>query len=200
MKEAEYFFSYAREDSDFVLKLATELRTAGANLWLDQLDIMGGQRWDRSIEEALRTCEGMIVVLSPDSVASDNVMDEVSYALEQRKLVVPVVYRDCSIPFRLRRVQYIDFTHGFENGCVQLLRALGIQRPSQPMKSVLSDEHVVADCTGLAETTPKVVPVSNQVQLSTNAAESEVRSILKDNIYSDLQNALKTAARCSTVR
>lgn len=173
MKKAQYFFSYARKDSDFVLKLATELRAANANLWLDQLDIVGGQRWDRVIEEALRTCEGMIVVLSPDSVASDNVMDEVSYALEHRKLVVPVRYRDCSFPFRLRRVQYIDFTQSFENGLGQLLRALGVPHPSPRTESTLSDEAVVEDHAWFSETTPKVVPDSKQAPLSINEAQPE---------------------------
>ena len=46
MEGIKNFFSYAREDSEFVLKLAKELRAVGVNLWLDQLDILGGQRWD----------------------------------------------------------------------------------------------------------------------------------------------------------
>ena len=33
------FFSYSRENSETVLELAKELRGAGANIWLDQLDI-----------------------------------------------------------------------------------------------------------------------------------------------------------------
>ena len=32
MAEPQYFFSYSRKDSAFVLKLAQELREAGANL------------------------------------------------------------------------------------------------------------------------------------------------------------------------
>ena len=51
------------------------------------------------MEEALRTCEGMLIVLSPASVGSDNVKDEVSYALEHRKLVVPVLYRHARYRF-----------------------------------------------------------------------------------------------------
>ena len=69
MGELRYFFSYARKDTEFVLKLAAELRAVGVNLWLDQLDILGGQRWDRAIAEALKTCEGMIAVLPPASDA-----------------------------------------------------------------------------------------------------------------------------------
>jgi hypothetical protein len=33
-----YFFSYAREDSETVRKLAKELRSVGATLWIDQPD------------------------------------------------------------------------------------------------------------------------------------------------------------------
>ena len=145
MEELKYFFSYARNDSEFVLKLAKELRAVGANLWLDQLDILGGQHWDRAVEKALKSCKGMIAVLSPESVASDNVMDEVSYALEEGKLVVPVLIRSCDIPYRLRRVQYIDFTADYDTGFSQLLRALGIEQPVQPLESTATQEPVVQE-------------------------------------------------------
>lgn len=145
LEEFKYFFSYTRDDSEFVLKLAKELRAVGANLWLDQLDILGGQHWDRTVEKALKSCKGMIAVLSPESVASDNVMDEVSYALDEGNLVVPVLIRSCDIPYRLRRVQYIDFTADYDTGFSQLLRALGIEQPVQPLESTATQEPVVQE-------------------------------------------------------
>jgi hypothetical protein len=42
-----YFLSYARADGPFALRLAGDLRAAGVELWLDQLDILPSQRWDR---------------------------------------------------------------------------------------------------------------------------------------------------------
>src|SRR5947207_15448218 len=99
------FFSYSRSDSAFVLKLAKDLRDAGAELWLDQLDIKAGSRWDASIEAALNASTCIIVILSPASVGSNNVMDEVSFALENGKTVIPVMITECVTPFRLRRVQ-----------------------------------------------------------------------------------------------
>ncbi len=107
------FFSYSREDSEFALRLAGDLKAAGANVWLDQLDITPGQRWDSAVEEALKNCPRLIVVLSPAAVKSQNVMDEVSFALEERKTVIPVIHRDCDIPFRLRRVQHADFRQDY---------------------------------------------------------------------------------------
>jgi hypothetical protein len=130
MSQVKYFFCYAREDSEFVLKLATALRDAGVELWLDQLDILGGQHWDRTVEEALSECGGMLVVMSPESVTSNNVLDEVSYALEEQKLVVPILLRVTSIPFRLRRLHYIDFSVEFDGAFSQLLKAFQIKQPS----------------------------------------------------------------------
>jgi TIR domain len=95
------FFSYSREDSEFALRLARDLKTAGASVWLDQLDITPGQRWDRAVED-VRNCFCKLVILSPTSVKSTNVTDEVSFALEKGKTVIPIIHRDCTIPFRLR--------------------------------------------------------------------------------------------------
>ena len=109
-KQPPTFLSYSRENAEFALKLAQDLRSAQANVWIDQLDIMPGMRWDQAIEKAMEDCVRFMVVLSPDAVDSDNVMDELTYALEEGKSVIPVLYRLCKIPFRLRRIQYVDFT------------------------------------------------------------------------------------------
>jgi TPR repeat protein len=121
------FFSYSREDSEFVLHVARDLKAAQADVWLDQMDIVPGQRWDDAVERALADCPRMLVVLSPAAVHSTNVMDEVSFALEEGKTVIPILYRDCGIPFRLRRVQYIDFRRDYEHGLTELLKILAAQ-------------------------------------------------------------------------
>jgi hypothetical protein len=135
MAELKYFFSYSRKDSAFVLKLAEELREAGANLWLDQLDILGGERWDIAVEKALETCQGVIAVLSPASVGSNDVRDEISFALEKEKAVIPVIIQDCEVPFRLGRLQRIDFTANYDTGFSQLLKALHKGPPGENLLS-----------------------------------------------------------------
>jgi hypothetical protein len=130
-QSSQAFFSYSREDSEFALLLAKDLKAAGAIVWLDQLDISPGQRWDRAVEDALLRCSRMLVVLSPSSIASNNVMDEVSYALEEQKTVIPVLRRDCAVPFRLRRVQYIDFRGDYDTAVRTLLKTLAVEGPPQ---------------------------------------------------------------------
>lgn len=134
MPKETTFFSYSRTDSDFVLRLAKDLRDAGAELWLDQLDIKAGSHWDASIEVALNSASRLIVVLSTASVGSNNVMDEVSFALESGKSVIPVLISDCNSPFRLRRLQRIDFTKDYQTGLNQLLGVLvGDDKKTEPL-------------------------------------------------------------------
>ncbi|MGB5528853.1 MAG: toll/interleukin-1 receptor domain-containing protein, partial [Ignavibacteriaceae bacterium] len=138
MVTGKTFFSYSRDDSEFVLKLAKDLRAAGADVWLDQLDIGAGKRWDAEIETALENSQGQLVILSPSSVESNNVMDEVSYALEKGKHVIPILFKECQIPFRLKRLQYLDFTGNYETGFNQLLKSLnlGKKEETEKIKSV----------------------------------------------------------------
>jgi hypothetical protein len=133
--ERKFFFAYARKDSDFVLRLAADLRAAGVDLWLDQFDVHGGQRWDLAVEQALKNCDALIAVLSPDSMASQNVMDEVSYALDEKKLVLPILLRPGEMPFRLRRLQYVDFTESYDTGLAQLLRTVALPGPGPVPRS-----------------------------------------------------------------
>jgi TPR repeat protein len=137
--EIAAFFSYSREDSSFVVRLAADLKATGANVWLDQLDIIPGQRWDRAVEDALKNCPTLIVILSPTSVRSTNVMDEVSFALEEQKTVIPVIYKDCAIPFRLRRLQHVDCKQDYSHGLKELLKALTPQQEPEPGMAAISD-------------------------------------------------------------
>lgn len=134
MQQADYFFSYSRKDADFVKRIATDLKRAGADVWLDQLDIVPGSPWDDSIQNALNKAQGLIVILSQDSVKSTNVMDEVSYAISQGKKVVPLMIEDCAVPFRLARLQYIDFKGDYDTSLANLLHALNAG-DTQPLQS-----------------------------------------------------------------
>jgi len=127
------FISYSRVDSEFVLRLARDLKAAGANIWLDQIDIKPGQPWDNAIEVALQEAPQMLLVLTPASAKSENVRDEISYALEQGKVIVPILYQDCVLPLRLQRTQRIDFRTDYAHALVALLSHLHIEPPGPTM-------------------------------------------------------------------
>ncbi|MDD2922120.1 MAG: toll/interleukin-1 receptor domain-containing protein [Anaerolineales bacterium] len=106
---AQIFLSYSHSDAAFAAKLAGGLEKAGYEVWLDRTDIQTGARWDDEIVKGLDASAVFLVLLSEASTASQNVKDEIGYALDHNKQILPLLIESCEIPFRLRRVQYVDF-------------------------------------------------------------------------------------------
>jgi len=109
------FVCYARKDEQFVLALAASLQKRGCSLWVDKWDIPPGADWDRTVDEALRSCWQFLFILSPNAVNSPEVRGELRTALDLHKYIVPVLYQVCEIPRQLRTTQYVDFLHGNPN-------------------------------------------------------------------------------------
>ncbi len=128
--EGQVFLSYARKDSEYVYRLARQLRRVGLDIWIDQ-DIEPGMNWDKSIEQALKDCTYMLLIVSPDSMRSENVQDEWSYFLEEGKAVFPFIYKDCEMSFRLRRRQYISTTHDLLNDVARIVDVLAGGNPTK---------------------------------------------------------------------
>ena len=145
------FFSYARSDAAFVLKVAQQLRRLGRKVWVDQLDIPKGARWDEAVEGALRASPCLMVVLSPASVKSQNVLDEVAFALDEKRPVLPILLQPVVLPFRLKRLQYIDFTGDYDAAFEQMVAALDAVVPSAS---------ALAASTGDAPAPPAAAPAA----------------------------------------
>lgn len=126
------FISYSRRDKEFALELARELRAAGCLVWLDQLDIPTGARWDDEVEKALREHEIFLIILTPASVSSENVKDEIGYAIDHAKRIMPVLLEQCDVPLRLRRFQHVDFT--------KIEFSEGIRRAKQLLEDLLNEQ------------------------------------------------------------
>src|SRR5262249_54291310 len=106
----QIFISYSRKDSPFAGQLVKALTGRGFEVWIDR-KIRAGTQWSRTIQQALRASQIMIVVMSPESMASNNVEDEWQYFLDRQKPIIPVKIKptDDDMHFQLNRIQYIDF-------------------------------------------------------------------------------------------
>ena len=155
------FLSYSRVNKDFAAKLAEELKSEGFDIWFDQLDIPPGARWDAEIEKALEESEIFMVIITPASAKSENVLDEIGYAIDSGKRILPVLLETATLPLRLRRFQYVDFTSkSFNEGIEsarELLRTL-INQPTIPPGEALVETQ--AQAAAEREATPRIpVPV-----------------------------------------
>ena len=125
MAERFYFICYSRRDGeDIALNLADQL-TAGPpsiRVWLDRRQLQPGIDRDQQIVQALKDCQGVLYLMTKDSVEPHSVCkQEWTWALRYKKPVIPLrLHRDAKMPFRLGSRQHIDFTGTFETGLAQL--------------------------------------------------------------------------------
>jgi hypothetical protein len=120
------FISYSRKDIKFARRLAGDLEKTGFDVWWDISDLKGGDDWVRFIPAAIETSQYFVVLLSPDSVKSEWVAKEYTYAIVKRKKIVPAMVRPSAVPFALNTINYVNFTtDDYETGLNNLLIALG---------------------------------------------------------------------------
>ena len=118
------FVSYARADEEFALRLDRKLRASGFETWIDQTGIRAGHDWAKTIENSLRAADLVLTVLSPNAAESTEMRNEIAFAIDEDTPVIPLVAKESCIPLRLRGVQAIDFSNGFEVGMKKLLTDL----------------------------------------------------------------------------
>jgi hypothetical protein len=153
----QIFISYSRRDVDFATKLFQALEKAGYEIWLDRMDIRTGSRWDDEIVKGLNASQIFLVLLSNSSSASQNVKDEIGYAIDHNMQIVPLLIEPCEIPFRLRRVQYVDFTiKRYEEGIKAVLMILRTAIPDVPSR-LKKEERKPMDPAALATTVTSIV-------------------------------------------
>jgi hypothetical protein len=125
-KKPQVFISYSRKDIHFARRLAADLEASGFDVWWDLSDLKGGDDWVRFIPSAIEASQYFVVLLSPDSVQSEWVAKEYSYALRLRKKVIPAMIKPCEVPFALNTINFVDFVHeDYDVAVNKLLGALG---------------------------------------------------------------------------
>ena len=172
------FISYSRVNKEFAAKLAEELKSEGFDIWFDQLDIPPGARWDTEIEKALEESEIFMVIITPASAKSNNVLDEIGYAIDTGKRILPVLLEAATLPLRLRRFQYVDFTSkSFNEGIEsarELLKTL-IAQPTIPNGEIQAETQVQAEAE-IKATSPIAVSVGMKAR-SISTAPSQKRPL-----------------------
>jgi len=133
---AQIFLCYAREDEDKVENLYQKLSDAGFRPWMAKKDILPGEMWKLSIQQAIRRSDFVVVCLSLTSVNKRSfVQREIKDALDiwREKLesdiyLIPVRLEDCEVPESLDDFQWVNLFEG--NGWTRLVKAIqaGMER------------------------------------------------------------------------
>ncbi len=103
------FVSYSHQDKSFAKKLAGKLESQGMKVWWDFDSLKGGQDWQKEIERGIKQCDFFLVALTPEAIVSEWVGNEIAYAINAQKTIIPLHLKKCDIPIGLIKKQYIDF-------------------------------------------------------------------------------------------
>lgn len=90
------FISHSSKDKNLVRRIADALEASGMDVW-DDSEILPGENWAEKIAKALEESQAMVVLLTPESLSSEQVLREVGYALgkiEYNKRLIPVFIGD----------------------------------------------------------------------------------------------------------
>lgn len=153
MYSPKIFISYSRDNKLYVSSLVKAFRDEGFTVWFDN-HIKTGEDWDSSIEREIKEADALVMVLSETSVASENVKDEMSYAMSLNKHINPIKIEECDVPMRLARKQFIDFT--------KLGHEAGFQKLVGDIKQNLGVTELEGGTTSKTVFTPNIDPKSNK--------------------------------------
>lgn len=130
----QVFMSHNEENKPVVEEIGRFLESKRFTVWIDKWCMAPGDSLIQKIGEAIDSSDKLIAFLSPESVESNWVKQElatgkiIELASERgvgEKFIIPVLLKNCKIPWFLKDKLYANFTDkSFEAACQELLRGL----------------------------------------------------------------------------
>jgi hypothetical protein len=107
------FLSYSRIDMDAADKIVTHLEKHGFNIWIDR-DMTLGEDWPKKLASEINASDGVLMLISNNSLNSDYCLKEIVFALKKKKPVVAIHLDRTILPdkidFMLGDIQRISMT------------------------------------------------------------------------------------------
>ncbi len=134
---SEIFVSYSRKDIQMVNRVVAHLSARKIPLWIDRSGIAGGSQWRAQIVQAVRECPAFLLVVSQNSIASDNVRKEIDLAEHYEKKIYPVFIEEVQLPpeweYQLIGIQWVMLVGDIGQKLDELVTLLADYMSSQPV-------------------------------------------------------------------
>lgn len=161
-RKLRVFLCHASGDKQFVRDLYRRLIDDGFAPWLDEKELLPGQRWQEEIPRAVRASDVVIVCLSQKSVDKEGyIQREIRFALDEAEekpegtiFIIPARIEEVEVPHRLSEWQWANL---FDNDGYGLLvaalsrraQALNLPKylPPQPEPAAVLPKGLVPDKT-----------------------------------------------------
>jgi hypothetical protein len=121
------FVSYARKDEKDVYPELLRIHSLRVRVWYDE-GIEPGVEWTKKIATALENAAVVIVMITPNAVASQNIKNEINFALKKKKPVQVIYLVKTQLPsdleLQIGTIQAIERWHMDEDSYARKLAEL----------------------------------------------------------------------------
>jgi tetratricopeptide (TPR) repeat protein len=125
------FISHSWENKPVARKLAEDLGRSH-EVWIDHVKLHGGDPLLLEIQQAIGSCDSLILLWSAPAKASRYVRMEWESALILPKALIPCRLDDTELELFLKRLLWIDFRASYDTGLSKLGDSLG--QPAYPQR------------------------------------------------------------------
>ncbi|NOH02768.1 MAG: TIR domain-containing protein [Chloroflexi bacterium] len=91
------YISYSRKDLEFSEKIVSALAVNAIETWIDWKSIPKGAEWEQEIYRGIEGADAFLLLMSPDSVKSEIIRQEIEHAVKNDKRFIPILIRDTDI-------------------------------------------------------------------------------------------------------
>jgi hypothetical protein len=188
------FISYKREEVEFAKRLYGLIQACNFTPWLDVMNLQPGEDWDSAIHQGLKNAEIVVGVLTQESLASNNVLDEWGYALSTGKRLFLLWLREvdeADIPPRYIRIQRLDLRHDEAAGMESLRAALLSAAKIVPPIPVAAEVHTSEGNSALPPLIAATLATAATTLSATTSIKTESAPILNEHETLALQSQQK---------
>lgn len=160
MASSRVFVSHSHKDNSWCEGFVAGLKHNGLDVWYDREGLYVGAEWVKTLEKELQGRDTYLIVLTPDSWASEWVQRELSLALGQRKQIIGVICKPTQVSGFITNYQLLDVTQTGAWEAAQLVAAAlsGVKSTSSPRQA--------------SQQTPQVAIGTSQIDVSGEWTES----------------------------
>ncbi len=125
MAKYDFFISYSSKDKDIAFRIVNAIESAGYTCWIAPRNIPYGTPYARAIMEGIDACDKFIVLITKNSVQSNDVLNEVDNAHSVKRTILPVRLTDTQLSrelnYYLSRTQWLTLPFSNPEEIVKLL-------------------------------------------------------------------------------
>lgn len=118
------FISYSSKDKKFATDLYRRLKESGHNPWFNVVSIDVTKKWNPAMMQGLADTSVIVLVVSPDSIASKWVNIEWQEFFKHEKPIIQLLYREAKTPQKLKAIQGIKYEDADKNWYFRLLKTI----------------------------------------------------------------------------